>query len=158
MNTNPVAAYLSAVSPDKIDSNFLAYLCSLSEISKVTPEIASSIVKELENQRKRVKLIASENYCSMAVQLAMGNLLTDKYAEGVPSHRFYAGNENIDAIESLAAKEACKLFGAEYANVQAHCGADANLHAYWAILSTRVENPALEKLGETNLYKLDKSQ
>jgi len=158
MNTNPVAAYLSAVSPDKIDTNMLAYLCSLAEISKVTPEIASSIVKELENQRKRVKLIASENYCSMAVQLAMGNLLTDKYAEGVPSHRFYAGNEIVDAIETQAAQEACKLFGAEYANVQAHCGADANIMAYWAILSTRVENPALKNLGETNLYKLDKSQ
>ena len=158
MNTNPVAAYLANVSPDKIDTNFLAYLCSLTEISKITPEIASSIVKELENQRKRVKLIASENYCSMAVQLAMGNLLTDKYAEGVPNHRFYAGNENVDDIETLAASEACSLFGAEYANVQAHCGADANLLAYWAILSTRIESPALEKWGETNLYKLDDSQ
>jgi glycine hydroxymethyltransferase len=136
----------------------LAYICNLTEVAKVTPEIASSIVLEIENQRKRVKLIASENYCSMAVQLAMGNLLTDKYAEGVPFHRFYAGNENVDAIESLAAQEACKLFGAQYANVQAHCGADANLLAYWAILSTRIENPALEKLGETNLYKLTDSQ
>ena len=158
MNTNPVAAYLAAVSNDKINTNFLAYLCSLTEISKIAPEIASSIVKELESQRNQVKLIASENYCSMAVQLAMGNLLTDKYAEGVPYHRFYAGNENVDAIETTAAEEACKLFGAEYANVQAHCGADANLLAYWAILSTRVENPTLEKWGETNLYKLDKSQ
>jgi len=90
MSNNPVAAYLAAVSPDKINTNLLAYLCNLTEVSKVTPEIASSIVKELENQRKRVKLIASENYCSIAVQLAMGNLLTDKYAEGVPNHRFYA--------------------------------------------------------------------
>ncbi|MDR1839151.1 MAG: glycine hydroxymethyltransferase, partial [Treponema sp.] len=80
MKTNPVAAYLAAVSPEKIDTALLAYLCNLAEISKVTPEIAASIVKELENQRKRVKLIASENYCSMAVQFAMGNLLTDKYA------------------------------------------------------------------------------
>jgi glycine hydroxymethyltransferase len=163
MNTNPVAAYLAAaingnVSPDKINTNLLAYLCNLTEISKVTPEIASSIVNELENQRKRVKLIASENYCSMAVQLAMGNLLTDKYAEGMPNHRFYAGNENVDAIETLAAKEACGLFGAQYANVQAHCGADANLLAFWAVLSTRVENNTLEKWGETNLYKLDDSQ
>jgi len=157
-NKNPVAAYLAAVSQDKIDTNLLSYICGLTEISKVTPEIASSIVKELENQRTRVKLIASENYCSMAVQLAMGNLLTDKYAEGVPFHRFYAGNDNVDAIETLAAQEACKLFGAQYANVQAHCGADANLLAYWAILSTRIENPALEKLGETNLYKLSDEQ
>jgi glycine hydroxymethyltransferase len=158
MNTNPVAAYLAAVSPYKANTNLLAYLCSLSEISKVHPEIASSIVKELQNQRTRLKLIASENYCSMAVQLAMGNLLTDKYAEGTPYHRFYGGTENVDVIESLAQKEACNLFGAEYANVQPHCGADANLLAYWAILSTRIENPALEKWGETNLYKLDDSQ
>jgi len=158
MKTNPVADYLAAVTPEKIDAGMLAYICNLTEIAKVTPEIASSIVLELENQRKRVKLIASENYCSMAVQLAMGNLLTDKYAEGVPNHRFYAGNENVDAIESLAAQEACKLFGAQYANVQPHCGADANLLAYWAILSTRIENPALEKYGETNLYKLTDSQ
>ena len=158
MKTNPVAAYLAAVPPEKIDTALLAYLCGLTEISRVTPEIASSIVKELENQRKRVKLIASENYCSMAVQLAMGNLLTDKYAEGMPDHRFYAGNENVDAIETLAAQEACKLFGAQYANVQPHCGADANLLAYWAILSTRVENPALEKWNETNLYKLTDAQ
>ncbi len=122
MNNNPVAAYLAAVSPDKINTSLLAYLCNLTEVAKVIPDIASSIVKELENQRKRVKLIASENYCSVAVQLAMGNLLTDKYAEGVPYHRFYAGNENVDAIEALAAQEACKLFGAQYANVQPHCG------------------------------------
>jgi len=158
MKTNPVADYLAAVKPEKIEPSMLAYICNLTEVAKVTPEIASSIVLELENQRKRVKLIASENYCSMAVQLAMGNLLTDKYAEGMPDHRFYAGNENVDAIESLAAQEACKLFGAQYANVQAHCGADANLLAYWAVLSTRIETPALEKLGETNLYKLTDSQ
>ena len=151
---NHVAEYLAHIKPDEVNSAFLAYLCNLSETAKAAPEIAASIVKELESQRSRVKLIASENYCSMAVQLAMGNLLTDKYAEGVPYHRFYAGTENVDAIEALAAEEACKLFGAEYANVQPHCGADANLLAFWAILSARVESPVLEKLGETNLYKL----
>ena len=158
MPKNAVAAYLAKTAPDKVDVSLLAYLCNLQETAAVAPEIASSILKELENQRKRVKLIASENYCSMAVQLAMGNLLTDKYAEGMPDHRFYAGNENVDAIESLAASEARKLFGAEYANVQPHCGADANILAYWAILATRVEAPALEKLGETNLYKLTDEQ
>jgi len=151
MNTNPVTAYLASTNPEKVDTRLLAYLCNLTETAKAAPEIAASIVKELENQRKRIKLIASENYCSMPVQLTMGNLLTDKYAEGMPGHRFYAGNENVDAIESLAAAEACKLFGAEYANVQPHCGADANLLAFWAIISTRVEKPALEKFGETNL-------
>jgi glycine hydroxymethyltransferase len=84
MNSNPVAAYLASTTPEKIDTSLLAYLCNLSETAKTSPEISASIVKELENQRKRVKLIASENYCSMAVQLAMGNLLTDKYAEGMP--------------------------------------------------------------------------
>jgi glycine hydroxymethyltransferase len=158
MSTSPVAAYLAATSPERVNSSLLAYLCNLQEIAKLAPEIAASIVKELENQRKRVKLIASENYCSMAVQLAMGNLLTDKYAEGMPSHRFYAGNENVDAVESLAAEEARKIFGAEYANVQPHCGVDANMLAYWAILTTRVENAALEKYGETNLYKLSDAQ
>jgi glycine hydroxymethyltransferase len=154
MMNNPVAAYLAATSPDKVNTSFLAYLCNLEQISRSAPEIAASIVKELENQRKRVKLIASENYCSLSVQLAMGNLLTDKYAEGMPAHRFYAGNENVDAIESLAAEEARTIFGAEYANVQPHCGADANMLAYWAILSTRIEAPALAEYGQTNLYKL----
>ncbi|GHT95500.1 serine hydroxymethyltransferase [Spirochaetia bacterium] len=158
MSQNPVAAYLAAAKPEKVNTALLAYLCNLQETAAVAPEIAASIVKELENQRKRVKLIASENYCSMAVQLAMGNLLTDKYAEGMPDHRFYAGNENVDAIESLAAAEARRVFGAEYANVQPHCGADANLLAYWAILTTRIENPALERYGETNLYKLSNAQ
>ncbi len=158
MKTNPVAAYLAKTPADQIDTGLLAYLCNLQEVAAVTPEIASSIVKELESQRRRVKLIASENYCSLAVQLAMGNLLTDKYAEGMPAHRFYAGNENVDAIEALAAAEACKIFGAEYANAQPHCGADANLLAYWAILSTRVETPALARYNETNLYKLSDAQ
>ena len=158
MKTNPVSAYLASTPPEKVDTNLLAYLCSLTEIAKTTPEISFSIVRELENQRKRIKLIASENYCSMAVQLAMGNLLTDKYAEGYPQHRFYAGNENVDAVESLAAAEACRLFGAEYANVQPHCGADANVLAYWAILATRLEKPALEKYRETNLYRLTDDQ
>jgi len=158
MNTNPVAAYLASTPPEKIDTSLLAYLCNLTEVAKTAPEIAFSIVRELENQRKRIKLIASENYCSMAVQLAMGNLLTDKYAEGVPGHRFYAGNENVDAIETLAAREACALFGAEYANVQPHCGADANLLAFWAILSTRIEKPALERYGTANLYSLNDDQ
>ncbi|MDR0600076.1 MAG: glycine hydroxymethyltransferase [Treponema sp.] len=155
---NPVAEYLSSVGPAEVNTAFLAYLCNLTETAKAAPDIAASIVKELENQRRRVKLIASENYCSMAVQLAMGNLFTDKYAEGMPGRRFYAGNENVDAVEAAAAAEARKLFGAEYANVQPHCGADANLLAYWAILNVRVENPALEAWGETNLYRLSGEQ
>ncbi|MDR1306212.1 MAG: glycine hydroxymethyltransferase [Treponema sp.] len=155
---NPVAEYLASVKPEAVNTAFLAYLCGLTETAAIAPKIAASIVGELENQRKRVKLIASENYCSLAVQLTMGNLFTDKYAEGMPGRRFYAGNENVDAVEADAAAEARKLFGAEYANVQPHCGADANVLAYWAILSARVEAPALEALGETNLYKLSGAQ
>ncbi|MCL2007077.1 MAG: glycine hydroxymethyltransferase [Treponema sp.] len=162
MNNNPVASYLSrslsTEGIDKVDMGFLGLICNLYEISKTTPEVAASIVKELESQRRQVKLIASENYCSLATQFAMGNLLTDKYAEGIPNYRFYAGTENVDAVETLAMKEACSLFDAEYANVQPHCGADANLLAYWGILSTRIEAPILAKLGETNLYKLSDAQ
>jgi glycine hydroxymethyltransferase len=153
-----IQSYLAVTPADKINENCLAYLCNLSEVAKTSPQIASFIVKELENQRTHLKLIASENYCSLAVQLAMGNLLTDKYAEGVPGRRFYAGNENVDAIESLAQEEACKLFGAEYANVQPHCGSDANIMAYWAILSTKVEAPMLARFGETNEYRLTDAQ
>ena len=158
MNKNPVVSYLASTAPDKVNTAFLAYLCSLYETAQTAPEVAASVVKELESQRNRVKLIASENYCSMAVQLAMGNLLTDKYAEGVPYHRFYAGTENVDAVEALAAEEARNLFGAEYANAQPHCGADANILAFWGILTARIENPVLEKYGETNLYNLSGAQ
>ncbi len=144
---------------ENIDINFafLSYLCNLYEVSKISKEIAKNIVLELESQRNNLKLIASENYSSLATQLAMGNLLTDKYAEGYPFHRFYAGCENVDEIESIAVEEAKKLFGSEHAYVQPHSGADANMVAYWAILSTRIEVPALKKLGETNLAKLTQS-
>jgi len=156
MHANPLADYLNTcASPDP---GAVAYIASLQTIAQSSPEIVRSIVSELEKQRSNIKLIASENYSSLAVQLAMGNLLTDKYAEGYPRHRFYAGNDNVDDIEERAQAEARALFGAEYANVQAHCGADANLMAYWAILTTRVEAPALKAFGETNLYKLEDSQ
>src|SRR5208337_2117145 len=156
MPANPLADYLKTRAFP--DPGAVAYIASLQSIAQSSPEIARSIVSELEKQRSNIKLIASENYSSLAVQLAMGNLLTDKYAEGYPRHRFYAGNDNVDDIEERAQAEARALFGAEYANVQAHCGADANLMAYWAILTTRVEAPALKAFGETNLYKLEDSQ
>ena len=100
MATGPLVSYLQRTSPDKIDSGFLAYLAALTEIAKVAPETASSIVKELADQRANLKLIASENYSSLATLLAMGNLLTDKYAEGYRGHRFYAGCDNVDTVES----------------------------------------------------------
>ncbi|HBG36935.1 MAG TPA: glycine hydroxymethyltransferase, partial [Treponema sp.] len=151
---SPLQAYLKNTASDSLSTAMIAYLSNLEQVAKVSPEIASSIVKEFEAQRTHLKLIASENYCSLSVQAAMGNLLTDKYAEGYPEHRYYGGCENIDAIESLAAEEAKALFGAEHAYVQPHSGADANLVAYWAILNTKIEMPALESLGETNVSNL----
>ncbi|MGL4987270.1 MAG: glycine hydroxymethyltransferase [Treponemataceae bacterium] len=147
---------------DKVGSKaspaFISYISQLQQIAQITPEIARSIVDELEAQRSRLKLIASENYCSFTVQSAMGNLLTDKYAEGYPEHRYYGGCENIDAIESFAVKEAMELFGAEHAYVQPHSGADANLVAYWAVLSAKIEAPFLAALNETNLANLTDKQ
>ena len=98
--SSAVKDYLSSTSVDKISEGFLAYIASLAEVKKTFPEIASSVVKELEAQRSHLKLIASENYSSLATQLSMGNLLTDKYAEGFAGHRFYAGCENVDDIEA----------------------------------------------------------
>ena len=149
-NLDVIARYFSEKKPTSADAGFLAYLASLVEVARVAPEIARSIVQELADQRTNLKLIASENYCSFATQLAMGNLLTDKYAEGFPFHRFYAGCDNIDAIEAYAAEQACRLFGCDHAYVQPHSGADANLIAYWAILAARIENPLLKEVGETN--------
>ncbi len=157
MFSSVLKSYLTETPSEKIDNGMVAYLANLSEVASVVPEIARGIVQELSDQRSNLKLIASENYCSVATQLAMGNLLTDKYAEGFPHHRFYAGCDNVDFIESYAAQQACKLFGSEHAYVQPHSGADANLIAYWAILNTRVEIPGLEKLGETNPSKLSQS-
>ena len=150
--------YLKKTAPDQVDGAFVAYLAALSQVATVAPEVAGSIVQELSDQRSNLKLIASENYCSLATQLAMGNLLTDKYAEGFPDHRFYAGCANVDAIESRAVAEAKRLFGAQHAYVQPHSGADANLIAYWAILQTRVATPRLEALGEKNVSNLTLAQ
>ncbi len=146
-----VKSYIMEKGIENIDYGFLSYLTSLSKVKEVSPKIAATVVKELEAQRVNLKLIASENYCSLATQTAMGNLLTDKYSEGVPYHRFYAGCDNIDELESYAVEEAKKLFGADHAYVQPHSGADANLCAYWAILNKKIEMPAMEELGETNL-------
>ena len=157
MSHSALTDYLSQTKPENIDAGFLAYIASLTEVSKVAPKIAQSIVQELSDQRSNLKLIASENYCSLSTQVAMGNLLTDKYAEGYPGHRFYAGCGNVDTIEAYACEQACKLFGSEHAYVQPHSGADANLIAYWAILNTRIEIPELEKLQESNPSHLSQS-
>lgn len=154
MSQTPLQAYLAKTAPDQINNATVAYLANLTETAKVSPVIARSIVKELEDQRRHLKLIASENYCSLSTQLTMGNLLTDKYAEGYVFSRFYAGCDNVDAIESEACEQAKKLFGVEHAYMQPHSGADANMVAYWAILSARVVTPTLAEMGETNPAKL----
>jgi glycine hydroxymethyltransferase len=157
MPQSALAEYLLHASPGAIDSGFLAYVANLTEISKVAPRVASSIVKELADQRSNLKLIASENYCSLSTQCAMANLLTDKYAEGIPRHRFYAGCGNVDDIEEYAAQQACALFGCDHAYVQPHSGADANLIAYWAILNARITAPALDKLEDANPAHMSRS-
>ena len=148
--TNPIQSYLAKTAPEDINAAFLAYIANLTEVATVAPNVARTIVQELADQRANLKLIASENYSSLPTQLAMGNLLTDKYAEGYPGHRFYAGCDNIDDVEGYAAQKACEIFGAEHAYVQPHSGADANMIAYWAILTARVETPALEEIGDMN--------
>ncbi|RMG39556.1 MAG: glycine hydroxymethyltransferase [Candidatus Dadabacteria bacterium] len=157
MNYSAIREYL-AKQESNINPAMLAYLSSLSLIAERAPAVAASIVRELGDQRNNLKLIASENYSSPATQLAMGNLLTDKYAEGFPYHRFYAGCQNVDEIESFACKRACELFGAEHAYVQPHSGADANMIAFWAILHTRVGSKLLEKFGQTKLTDLSDAQ
>ena len=155
--STPLEEYLSSCN-GKPNAAMTAYVANLQQVAAVGPDIAASIVNEIENQRSHLKLVASENYCSLSVQSAMGNLLTDKYAEGYPEHRYYGGCINVDAIEMTAAKEAMELFGAEYAYVQPHSGADTNLVAYWAILSAKVETPTLEELGVKSLNDLTAEQ
>jgi glycine hydroxymethyltransferase len=115
-------------------------------------------VKELRDQRSNLKLIASENYSSLATQIAHGTLLTDKYAEGFPFHRFYAGCDNVDAVESEASRLACKLFDADHAFVQPHSGADANLVAFAAVLLARVQEPMLKQFGQTDPSKVTRNE
>ena len=88
----------------------------------------------------------------------MGNLLTDKYAEGFPFHRFYAGCDNVDSLEAAGVELAKKVFNAEHAYLQAHSGADANLIAYWAILHEKVGNKFLKELGDKKINDLDSEQ
>ncbi len=103
-------------------------------IEKIDPEVAASMRRELSRQRNKIELIASENFVSPAVMAAAGSHLTNKYAEGYPSKRYYGGCEYVDEIEALAIDRAKALFGAEHANVQPHCGANANHAVFYAVL------------------------
>ena len=112
---------------------------SLDEVKKVDPDVAKAIEDEQARQNSHIELIASENWVSKAVMAAMGSPLTNKYAEGYPGKRYYGGCECVDVVEELAIERAKELFGCEYANVQPHSGAQANLAVQFAIL----------KLGDT---------
>ena len=103
-------------------------------IRAADPEVADAIEQELGRQRTHIELIASENFVSPAVMAAMGTCLTNKYAEGYPGKRYYGGCECVDIVENLARDRACRLFGAEHANVQPHSGAQANMAVYFAML------------------------
>jgi len=108
---------------------------SLEEVKKVDPEIASAICDEEARQNSHIELIASENWVSKAVMAAMGSILTNKYAEGYPGKRYYGGCGCVDVVENLAIERAKELFGCDYANVQPHSGAQANMAVQFAILN-----------------------
>src|SRR5258708_11367392 len=132
-----------------------AYRSALEVMADWEPAVADAIAGELASHRRQLKLIASETYASPAVLLAMGNWLSDKYAEGTPGHRLYAGCEVVDRVERLAADHATALFGADHAYVQPHSGIDANLVAYWAILARRVTPPPPAQAAPHPLNNLD---
>ena len=104
-------------------------------LSQLDPEVGASVQEEFARQQRNIELIASENIVSPAVMAAMGTCLTNKYAEGYPGHRYYGGCQFVDQVEQIAIDRACKLFGAKYANVQPHSGAQANLSVYFALLN-----------------------
>ena len=158
MKSTLVEQYLEKNTGAAVSAQCLAYLAQVDSLQQAEPLLARALVAELKDQSESLKMIASENYSSLSTQLAMGNLLSDKYAEGVAGKRFYAGCEQVDAIEAFAQEKARELFGAEYAYVQPHSGADANMIAFWAILQQRVEVPALEALGKKSLYSLSEGE
>ena len=109
---------------------------SMQYLAQFDAEVAASMEREYTRQKRNIELIASENVASMAVIAAMGSVLTNKYAEGYPGKRYYGGCEFVDEVEALAIQRACDLFGANFANVQPHSGAQANLAAYAAMMQT----------------------
>jgi glycine hydroxymethyltransferase len=166
MTSEPAASRLASylgglgvqIPLDRLRPETVAFAAALDVVARVAPEVARSVEAELADQRSNLKLIASENFASPAVLLAMGNWLSDKYAEGAPGHRFYAGCDNVDAIESRGVELAKSLFGSDHAYIQPHSGIDANLVAFWSILTARVEAPALERLGAKDLLSLPEDE
>jgi len=161
-STSLLESYLRTVCPGidlgRVSVETVAFAAALDVVGRAAPEIAQAIRAELADQRSHLKLIASENYASPAVLLAMGNWLSDKYAEGSPGHRFYAGCDNVDAIEARGAELATALFGAEHAYLQPHSGIDANLVAFWSILTHQIEAPTLQQAGKKDLLALSEPE
>ena len=110
------------------------YFDSIAMVGKEDKEVADAMALELQRQRENIELIASENLVSPAVMAAMGSVLTNKYAEGLPAKRYYGGCQYVDMVENIARDRACELFGADAANVQPHSGANANTAVYFALL------------------------
>ena len=119
----------------------------LTNLKTVDPEIQKAIDQELSRQREKLEMIASENIVSTAVMQAQGSILTNKYAEGYPGKRYYGGCEYVDIVEQLAIDRAKKLFGAEYANVQPHSGAQANTAVYFALLQPEIQKAIDQELS-----------
>ena len=117
-----------------VNSMYNDMMDTIGLVEKADPELAAAMDRELARQRENIELIASENIVSPAVMAAMGSILTNKYAEGLPGKRYYGGCAYVDEVENIAIQRACKLFGAKYANVQPHSGAQANLAVYFALL------------------------
>src|ERR1700741_1084286 len=159
MSADSTRTATSTTSPgaEYVDTARAAYRAALQVVESVEPRTAAATRKELADQRDSLKLIASENYASPAVLLTMGSWFSDKYAEGTIGHRFYAGCQNVDTVESVATEHARELFGASYAYAQPHSGIDANLVAYWAILATRVETPGLAEAGAKHVNDLSEA-
>ncbi len=110
------------------------YFDSIAMVAETDKEVADAMNLELKRQRENIELIASENLVSPQVMAAMGSILTNKYAEGLPSKRYYGGCQYVDIVEEIAIKRACELFGCKFANVQPHSGAQANTAVYLALL------------------------
>ena len=110
------------------------YYDSIAKVAETDKEVVDAMALELKRQRENIELIASENLVSPQVMAAMGSVLTNKYAEGLPGKRYYGGCQYVDIVENIAIKRACELFGAKYANVQPHSGAQANTAVYLALL------------------------
>ena len=127
-------------------------MVDLKIIKDFDPELYRSFELELARQLGNLELIASENIVSPAVMAAMGTVLTNKYAEGYPAHRYYGGCAYVDQVEQIAINRACELFGAKFANVQPHSGAQANLAVYFALLEV---GDTIEYLCEAYDYQLN---